>query len=988
MKKTKPNRITLKGLVIFLVVISGLIHMRYNWIASENDQINEVIQIAGSVEAILPKEDLKVLEAKPGDTDKSQYIDIKNKLKAIVRVNSNARFAYICTRQNGKLYFIADSEPEDSKDYSPPGQEYSEVNIAFHQPFKDGKPIVTDIYTDRWGSWRSAVIPIKEDNTGKTVAVFAMDFAASNWNKSQLYEMAESSLLIVLLSLALLFLFKFTARNKSLQLEISERKLAEYALRDSEANMRYIVKHDPNAIAMYDNKLHYLAVSDRYLRDYDVKEENIIGKHHYEVFPEMPQKWKDVHQRCLAGEIEHNNDDYFERPDGSITYNSWECRPWRRTNGEIGGIITYTEVTTDRKKAQIALTNSETRYRRLFESSKDGMIILDAETGKILDANPFLTQLFGISKEQIIEKAIWEIEYFKDITPDCNNFLELSQNEYVFYHDLSLRTSDGRQINVEFVSNLYSMDNQKVIQCNIRDFTNRKKTEKQVILLSRAIEQSPATVVITDKHGDIEYTNPKFTQVSGFTFEEVKGQNPRLGQTGAQSREFYKNLWNTILAGKDWHGEFHNRKKSGESYWESATISSIVNDRGDISHFVAVKEDITEKKKMLEDLIRAKDKAEESDRLKSAFLANMSHEIRTPMNGILGFAGLLKEPKLTGEEQQEYISIIEQSGARMLNIINDIVEISKIESGVMEVNPKELDVNKKLEYIYTFFKPEVEKKGMKLSIKNTLPAGEAIVKTDREKLYAILINLVKNAIKYSDQGPIELGYTKKDKYFEFFVKDHGIGIPIDRQEVVFNRFVQADMGDKRAFEGAGLGLSISKAYVEMLGGKIWVISEEGKGSVFYFTIPSHQPEVNNVSQSGVSPEEADSNINHLKILIAEDDKLSAKLLTKLVSIYSGEVLFVTTGVEAVRACQDNPDIDLVLMDINMPEMNGYEATRQIRQFNRDVVIIAQSAYALSHDREEALAAGCSEFISKPINKDKLIGLMKKHFEKQVQEDFI
>jgi signal transduction histidine kinase len=239
------------------------------------------------------------------------------------------------------------------------------------------------------------------------------------------------------------------------------------------------------------------------------------------------------------------------------------------------------------------------------------------------------------------------------------------------------------------------------------------------------------------------------------------------------------------------------------------------------------------------ELTKAKERAEESDRLKSAFLANMSHEIRTPMNGILGFAELLAENNLTNEKQQFYISIIEKSGRRMLNIINDIIDISKIESGLMLVNISESDINEQTEFIYTFFKPEVEEKGMQFFVKNGLPDGLAMVNTDREKLYAVLTNLVKNAIKFSKEGSIEFGYEKKGTWLEFYVKDTGIGIPKEKQKTVFERFIQADSSSIKKFNGTGLGLSISKSYIEMLGGTIWLESTEGIGSTFYFTIPNH-----------------------------------------------------------------------------------------------------------------------------------------------------
>jgi len=381
------------------------------------------------------------------------------------------------------------------------------------------------------------------------------------------------------------------------------------------------------------------------------------------------------------------------------------------------------------------------------------------------------------------------------------------------------------------------------------------------------------------------------------------------------------------------------------------------------------------------ELLKAKEQAEESDRLKSAFLANMSHEIRTPMNGILGFAELLKEPGLTGEEQQDYIRIIQKSGVRMLNIINDIVDISKIESGLMKLEIQESNINEQIEYIYTFFKPEVEAKGMKLIINTPLPTKEAILKTDREKVYAILTNLVKNAIKYSNKGTIEIGYIKKDTSLEFYVKDTGIGIPNDRQDAIFERFIQADIPDEWAQQGAGLGLSITKAYLEMLGGKIWVQSQVGVGSTFYFTLPYNSVLTKEVVVQHFVPSYNTDQDRKLKILIAEDDKVSEMLIDKTLKIFAKEILKARTGVEAIEACQKNPDIDLIMMDIRMPDMGGYDATRQIRKFNKEVVIIAQTAHGLYGDREKAIEAGCNDYIAKPINKAELLLLIQKYFGK-------
>jgi signal transduction histidine kinase len=389
-----------------------------------------------------------------------------------------------------------------------------------------------------------------------------------------------------------------------------------------------------------------------------------------------------------------------------------------------------------------------------------------------------------------------------------------------------------------------------------------------------------------------------------------------------------------------------------------------------------------EVEKRTKEIMEALKKAEESDRLKSAFLANMSHEIRTPMNGILGFAELLKEPQLTSEEQQDFIKTIGISGARMLNTINNIVDVSKLESGLMKVDIKEANINEKIEFVYKFFKPEVEIKGLQFIFKNGLQSKEAIIKTDNEKVYGLLTNLIKNAIKFTDEGSIEFGYEKKGKYLEFFVKDTGVGIPENQKELIFERFRKGIESSDRKYEGSGLGLSICKSYVEMLGGKIWVESEEGKGSIFYFTIPYNAvSEGKDKIENGASVEHKEVQVKKLKILVVEDDEISHSLLTRMLQNNSKEVLHAITGVEAVEACRTNSDLDLVLMDMRMPIMDGYEATCQIRKFNMDVIIIAQTAYGFSSDCEKALEAGCNDYITKPFNKTLLYELIKKHCNK-------
>jgi len=857
------KKIRFQSAVLLFFLIVGVLYVKYTWNHHENEKLVNAMQIARSIAATLPKDELRMLDAKPTDLAKPQYQTIKRDLSEIIRINNIAKFAYIYTQRNHKIYFIADSEPTTSSDYSPPGQEYSEAKFEDKQPFSDGKERITKAMPDRWGTWTSVLIPIKDDKTGEVLAVFGIDFSTKSWQKYVLIEVLESSILVFLLLLSLIFLFYIDLKIISLKLEAKTRRQVEDALIKSEKNYRLLFANSPATMWIYDlDTLAFLEVNQAAINHYGYTREEFLSMTIKDIRPsdDIPLLLEDVEQTIneynSAGIWRHvtkNGEQLLvEISSVSIVFNERNARH------------VLIEDITLRKRAEEDLKESQSLYYSFIEQLPNAVFRNDIE-GHFILVNSQFCQLTGLKKEHLIGKTAVEIDFNKNIIINIKEHLSKIDFLSTKTHFLILQTGTPVETNWEF-TNLQGMkQHMYVLRMPVRssngsiigtqgimfDVTKQKESEKQLKLLSRAIENSPATVVITDKEGVIEYVNPKFTELTGYNLEESKGKNSRFLQSGTQTKEFYEELWKTILSGKDWHGEFHNKKKNGESYWERSIISSIVDAPNELSYFVAVKEDITEKKKMIEELVVAKEKAEESDRLKSAFLANMSHEIRTPMNGILGFAELLKEPELTGDQQQEYISIIERSGARMLNIINDIVDISRIESGQIKVVLSTTNINEQIDFIAKFFKTETDDKNLKLLSKTDLSDNEALIFTDCEKLYAILTNLVKNAIKYSITGTIEFGVTKcvapdlaqsfdkieKLKELQFYVKDTGIGIPKDRQEAIFERFIQAEIYDKMARQGAGLGLAISKAYVEMLGGKIWVESIEGIGSTFYFTIP-------------------------------------------------------------------------------------------------------------------------------------------------------
>ncbi|MEA4983345.1 MAG: transporter substrate-binding domain-containing protein [Paludibacter sp.] len=377
------------------------------------------------------------------------------------------------------------------------------------------------------------------------------------------------------------------------------------------------------------------------------------------------------------------------------------------------------------------------------------------------------------------------------------------------------------------------------------------------------------------------------------------------------------------------------------------------------------------------ELLASKQKAEESDRLKTVFLQNISHEIRTPMNGILGFIELLNKDDLVEKDKKNYMDIVTKSGHRLLNTINDVIEISKIESGQISMHYSNVNIGELMTDLYEFFKNQADEKGLKLIYNNAFPEKMPYIETDKSLLEKVLVNLLRNAVKFTTEGSVEFGhYKEKDQLF-FYVNDTGCGIPAERHDAVLERFVQSDLNLTRAHEGSGLGLAIAKAYVELLGGKIKLESEENKGSKFYFNIPYIAVKQKEVSSSTekVSLKQLNKKIT---ILIAEDDEFSFMYLENVLKSDFITIIHTSNGVDTVDIMKSNPNISMVLMDIKMPLMNGLVATQHIRNFNPDVPIIAQTAYAFKEDKEEIFESGCNDFITKPIDRTELIRLIFKY----------
>ncbi len=364
-----------------------------------------------------------------------------------------------------------------------------------------------------------------------------------------------------------------------------------------------------------------------------------------------------------------------------------------------------------------------------------------------------------------------------------------------------------------------------------------RKAKEKIFRLIQSIDKTSAQIIIADENHRIEYANRKVCEITGMSLKELTGSDARLSVIYEDHPEYESKINACFEKGEIFRGELLARNKNNERRWELVSITPIKNRHGEITNFVAVKEDITAQKKLEKDLIKARDEAEESNRLKTAFLHNVSHEIRTPLNVIGGYSNLLKEREFTEAERQDFISVINSSSAQLVSIINDIFAISTLEANQEQINREKFNVNSVIDELYDIFKQKAAEKDIAFSARKSLPDGNAVIHSDRIKITQILSNLINNALKFTSEGSIKFGYLVNADSMEFFVNDTGIGIDPAFQDIIFDRFRQEDSSINRLFGGSGLGLSIAKGYAELLDGRLWVESEKGKGSSFKLSIP-------------------------------------------------------------------------------------------------------------------------------------------------------
>lgn len=980
------KNISFKGiLLLFSFLLIGLVYVILIRFHAIDHEKQKVLQIAHTVEAILPKAEIQSLPENPDELAGKNFNQLKKILQQVIQVNQKARFAYIYIERNGNLYFVVDSEPESSPDYSPPGQEFTEAKPIDKQPFADGKALVTMPVTDRWGTWVSAEVPLIDPLNGRIIAVLGMDYNAKEWEKQILFETFQSSLLVLIILILILVILRGARKNVLLKREISLREVAEQGLKESESDYRLLFELNPEPMLVYDlESMNILAVNQASIEKYGYTKEEfsamsiidlkstddflrlwknlIADKHSLQRLEIWNHKLKDG--RTIQVEVHSHNFDF------------------RHKDARLVLLIDI----TDSLKTKKALSINERQMISLVENLP-GIVYRCApdENYTMNFISDGCTRITGYTPDDFVIFSI--ISFNELILPEYRDKIRqkwhkvIDENQ-VFEEEYPIKTASGE---IKWIwergGGVFSENGELLfLEGYIEDITTNKLAEEKLrqseANLARTIENSPFGIRILTNNGTTLYSNPTLLRIFGFKSLNDFNQIPVSSWYTPESYSGYLNRETRRNNNEEVENEYEITivsKESGIKHLLVHRQKMLWN--GELNNQVTY-QDITEKNRAESELIRSKEKAEESDRLKSAFLANISHEIRTPMNGILGFADLLRTPDLTTENQQEFIEVIEKCGQRMLNVINDLIDISIIESGEIKLKHTEIHLNKLLEELLRFFKPQFGSKNLVLNSYCGLSDDACIVRTDGGKLHQIFTNLIRNGLKFTETGQVDFGYQETDTGLAFFVKDTGIGIPEEQQELIFERFRQGSISLNRKYEGSGLGLTISKAYIELLGGRIWVESVFRKGTTFWFEIPLKSSQ-NTENESGLT-NYTEKNSFDIHILVAEDDVYSRIFIKEILEKSVALLWFATNGEEAVRMVKENPKISMVLMDLKMPVMDGFEATRRIKKLRPEIPVIAQTAFAFGEDKEKAMAAGCTDFITKPVNRKNLMDVISKN----------
>ncbi len=779
--------------------------------------------------------------------------------------------------------------------------------------------------------------------------------------------------------------------------DISDKIKAAAELKKSEQSINLAIKEAELGIWDYDVSTSMVLIGKGFEKFVGVKSENksiSIDKWVRLIHPDDDVKVRINFNDHVEGKSSHYRCEYRVRDKDGIY--KWVLASGRAIKRDDNGrAVRIVGILMDVDSAKILSKQVEdTRdFLQKIISSIESILFVKDDSGKYLLINRAFTEKLGLKESEVLGKTSNDLPVRLNIDTALTDEIVIKQGIEQTYEE-EVRLSDAKVYDF-LITKIPVRDKEGKVYAQVglaTDITHIKKLERDlrnnVFSLDAAIngtgnglwDWNPKTddLILNDNWFQMlgytrSYFNKKYKKFCFRTFadfihpEDIENVGKELEKHYAGETEYYRTELRMLTSEKQWKWILASGK-----VWEWDEDHKPVR-------MVGIHVDIDYRIRIEEQLKQALIKAEEGDRLKSAFLANMSHEIRTPMNGIIGFLDLLENDSISVQQRNEYMNIIRSSSIQLLNIVNDIVDISKIESGLITIHETSFDIKQLLGEIEMQYKPGLEEKNLYFKMNCTLDEKDRRLTTDHTKLRQVFVNLISNAIKFTNDGGIQLSCLRSDKFIEFCIADTGMGIPANIQNRVFDRFVQADPGLSRIQEGTGLGLSICKAYVEKLGGRIWLESSPNKGSKFFFTIPVEPSE--NTVEENIEEESIVDDSNDRLIMVVEDEIYNFLFVEQVLKNEGLRVLHAENGIKAIDMVKENPEIGMVFMDIRMPGIDGYESTMRIKKIRPDLPVIALTALALSGDREKAIESGCDDYLKKPVLKDELLAIVNKIFDR-------
>ncbi|SNR38126.1 PAS domain S-box-containing protein [Lutibacter agarilyticus] len=804
--------------------------------------------------------------------------------------------------------------------------------------------------------------------------------------------------------------------------DITQRKKTEDLFFESNQRLQDQFNNTPLASIIWDLDFNVLEWNNSAQRIFGYSLEEALGKNAKELI--LPTDTSINIQEIWANLLNQKGGDRSKNKNitkgGNVIICDWYNVTLKDANGNVIGVASLADDITERVNSKLLLEKSEKKYRDLFEKSVDPVFLL--KDGVIVNCNASSLKLFGYPAKDALVK-IHPSKISPEIQPNGQDSLKMANemikvaldkgsNRFRWYH----KKMNGTVFPTEVTLTKIGEDpNGATIHSVVKDISEKVKKEQiEDILynisraaltidnfkefgyfikdeLQKIIDTNNFYIALYSEENDTFYTPIMVDEMEVFSKFPAKGTLTSQVLQSKKSLLFNSETHNSLiekgtveLVGVDSKVWLGVPLKSQNKVFGAMVVQSYTNEHAynkkdvQLLEFVADQISSTiQRKNSNYDLKIALKKAQESDRLKSAFLANMSHEIRTPMNGIIGFSELFLNPELSYVERKEYAKIVINSSRQLLSIVNDILDISKIEAGVVKLNSENVNINKLLNNLETFYLPIAQQQQLELKCEKGLKNDECTIKIDKTKLNQVISNLVSNAFKFTDHGSIEFGYELVNGYLKFYVKDTGVGIDEKLHNVIFDRFIQAEEDFEKQNKGTGLGLAISKKFVELFNGEIWLNSSK-EGTTVFFTIPYAKVKEKMVTSVIEKTTRMVENNMKITILVAEDEEYNMLYINELFSKTNYKIVEASNGLQAVDLAKSNSEIKLVLMDIKMPVMNGIEAMKEIKQVRPNLPIIALSAFAMESDKENALANGFNSYLSKPIDKKLLFNLIQEH----------